>query len=270
MSGRSVPPLLCSSDNGPSSPSILNTCLNDSLPLAVPGNASNNNVSQLADLSGCRLGGNDEPSSHSPRLTSPGAKHAPFYNTGDETIPTYLHHNVVQPSAKPSSATSISSANSVDAYPLVEDQEPTTTSEVPPEVKMPHTKRLTPTSIMVVDTISTVRSRVLLKVLFDPGSTATLISRKCLPRHCKTCPIAQGRKINTLAGSCATKEMVVMRSLRLPELDKNRVVDQQKALVFDGTCKYDVILGADFLLKSGIDIKYSSRIIEWFDSELPM
>ena len=61
-----------------------------------------------------------------------------------------------------------------------------------------------------------------------------------------------------------------MRSLRLPELDKNRVVDQQKALVFDGTCKYDVILGADFLLKSGIDIKYSTGTIEWFDSELPM
>jgi hypothetical protein len=181
-----------------------------------------------------------------------------------------LQHNLFQFPAQPSSATSISSADSVDAYPLVEDQDPTTTSEVPPAVKMPHTKRLTPTSIMVVDTISAVRSRVLLKVLFDPGSTATLINRKCLPRHCKTCPISQGRKINTLAGSCATKEMVVMRNLRLPELDKNRVVDQQKALVFDGTCKYDVILGADFLLKSGIDIKYSSGIIEWFDSELPM
>ncbi len=61
-----------------------------------------------------------------------------------------------------------------------------------------------------------------------------------------------------------------MRSLRLPELDKNHVVDQQKALVFDGDCKYDVILGTDFHSKSGIDIKYSTCIIEWFDNELPM
>jgi hypothetical protein len=61
-----------------------------------------------------------------------------------------------------------------------------------------------------------------------------------------------------------------MRNLRLPELDKNRVVDQQKALVFDGDCRYDVILGADFLSKSGIDIKYSTGIIEWLDNELPM
>ena len=123
---------------------------------------------------------------------------------------------------------------------------------------------------MVVDTISEVKSQVLLKVLFDPGSTATLINRKCLPKNCKAHPINQERKINTLAGSCETKSMVVMKNLRLPELDKNCVVDQQKALVFNGQCKYDVILGADFLSKSGIDIKYSTGIIEWFDSELPM
>ena len=40
--------------------------------------------------------------------------------------------------------------------------------------------------------------------------------------------------------------------------DKNRVIDQNKVLVFDGDIRYDLILGADFLTKSGIDIKYSS------------
>ncbi len=41
-----------------------------------------------------------------------------------------------------------------------------------------------------------------------------------------------------------------MRNLRLPELDKNRNVEQQKNLIFESdTCKYDVILGAYFLLK---------------------
>ena len=135
---------------------------------------------------------------------------------------------------------------------------------------MPNKKRLTPLSIMVCDTISAVRSRTLLKVLFDPGSTVTFISRKCLPRHCKTCPVANSRSVNTLAGSCTANEMVVLRAIRLPELDKNRVVDQHKALVFDGNIRYDLILGADFLTKCGIAIKYSSGTIEWFDSELPM
>ncbi len=49
-----------------------------------------------------------------------------------------------------------------------------------------------------------------------------------------------------------------MRNLRLPELDKNRNVEQQKALIFESdTCKYDVILGADILTEIGIDVKYS-------------
>ncbi len=30
--------------------------------------------------------------------------------------------------------------------------------------------------------------------------------------------------------------------------------EQHKALVFDGNIRYDLILGADFLTKSGIDI----------------
>ncbi len=37
----------------------------------------------------------------------------------------------------------------------------------------------------------------------------------------------------------------------------NRNVDQQKALVFQSdTCKYDVILGVDFLTETEIDVKY--------------
>ncbi len=76
----------------------------------------------------------------------------------------------------------------------------------------------------------------------------TVINKKCLPKNCQTRKTAKDRMVNTLAGSYNTSEMVVMRNLRLPELDKNRNVDQQKALVFESkTCKYDVILGADFL-----------------------
>jgi hypothetical protein len=63
-----------------------------------------------------------------------------------------------------------------------------------------------------------------------------------------------------------------MCNLRLPEFNKNKNVNQQKALVFQSseTCKYDVILGADFLTKTGIDVKYSTETIEWFNNELPM
>ncbi len=62
--------------------------------------------------------------------------------------------------------------------------------------------------------------------------------------------------------------MVIMRHVKLPELNKNCVVEQQKALVFDGQWKYNAIFGADFLSKIGVE--YSMGIIEWFDNKLPM
>jgi hypothetical protein len=132
-------------------------------------------------------------------------------------------------------------------------------------------QNLTPVTIMVVETISSVRSRTLLKVLLDTESTTKLINKKCLPRHCKPCKISSSRKVNTLAGTYTSAEIVIMHNLRLPELNKNRNVNQQKALVFQSeTCKYDVIWGADFLTKTGIDVKYSTGTMEWFDNELPL
>ena len=124
---------------------------------------------------------------------------------------------------------------------------------------------------MVADTIGTIKSRRLLKVLLDSGSTTTLINKRCLPRKCQPCKTSQSRMVNTLAGSYTSSAMVVMRNLRLPELDKNRNVEQHKALIFESeNCKYDVILGADFLTKTGIDVKYSTNTIEWFENEIPL
>jgi hypothetical protein len=59
--------------------------------------------------------------------------------------------------------------------------------------------------------------------------------------------------------------------LRLPEFDKNRNVEQQKALIFESkNCNYDVILGADFLTKTGIDVRYSTGTMQWFENELQL
>jgi hypothetical protein len=97
---------------------------------------------------------------------------------------------------------------------------------------------------MVADSIGAVRSRKLLKVLLDSGSTTTLINKKCLPKKCKPSQISQSRMVNTLAGSYQLSAMVEMRSLKLPELEKNRNIELQKALIFESdTCRYDVILG---------------------------
>jgi hypothetical protein len=127
----------------------------------------------------------------------------------------------------------------------------------------PQNRNLTPVTIMVANSISAVRSRKLLEVLLHSGSTTTRINKKILPKKCRPCQISQSRMVNTLAGSYQSSAMVVTRNLRLPELDENRYVEQQKALIFESdTCRYDVILGDDFLNKTGIDVKYSTGTIE--------
>jgi hypothetical protein len=50
-------------------------------------------------------------------------------------------------------------------------------------------KQLTSVIIMVVDTISSVKLKILLKVLLDSGSTTTMINRKFVPRNCQMCKI---------------------------------------------------------------------------------
>ncbi len=78
----------------------------------------------------------------------------------------------------------------------------------------PQNRNSTPVTIMVEDSIGAVRSRKLLKVLLDSGSTTTLINKKCLPKMCKPCQISQSRIVNTLAGSYQLSAMVVMHNLK--------------------------------------------------------
>jgi hypothetical protein len=50
--------------------------------------------------------------------------------------------------------------------------------------------------------------------------------------YCKQQKIASSREVNTLAGTYTSTEIVIMCNLRLPEFDKNRNVNQQKAHLY--------------------------------------
>jgi hypothetical protein len=76
--------------------------------------------------------------------------------------------------------------------------------------------------------------------------------------------------VRTLAGCLKTQEDVTMH-LRLPEFDKNRCINQQKVLEFDNdNVKYDIILGKNFLSKTGIKLNYSEENRDWFDYSIPL
>ena len=114
-----------------------------------------------------------------------------------------------------------------------------------PEILMP--KHECPVSICTADTIGAVKSRQLLRVLFDSGSTVPMIKRFALPQKVITKTISETKNTTTLAGRVQAQEVVILRDLRLPEFDKNRHISQQKALVFDNDkVKSNIILGTNF------------------------
>ena len=115
------------------------------------------------------------------------------------------------------------------------------------------------------------RSRKLLRVLLDSGSSKTLVKRSALPKGVQPKELTAAKAFNTLAGKLLTQSVITMRDVRLPEFDKNRRVGQQKALIFDNdNCKYDIIFGTDFLSKTGIKLDYETGQMKWFNNVLPM
>ena len=128
-----------------------------------------------------------------------------------------------------------------------------------------------PATICTINTIGLLKSRKLFKVLLDSGSSACLIKRSALPKGIVPRELKTPKRFKTLAGKLLTHSVVTLRDLRLPEFDKNRRVDQQRALIFDSdSCKYDIIFGTNFLSKIGIKLDYNAGNMQWFDNVLPM
>jgi hypothetical protein len=98
-----------------------------------------------------------------------------------------------------------------------------------------------------------------------------MIKRSALPKGVITKLLGDTKLVKTLTGRLKTQEVVTMQDIRLPEFDKNSRINQQKVLVFDNNnIKYDVILGTNFLSKTGIKLNYSEGNMEWFDCSIPL
>jgi hypothetical protein len=138
-----------------------------------------------------------------------------------------------------------------------------------PKIKIP--KQELPVTICIADSIGTIRSQRLFRVLFDLGSNVPMIKRSALPKGVITKLLGDIKLVRTLAGHLKMQEVVTMHHLRLPKFDKNRRINQQKVLVFDNdNVKYDIILGTEFLSKTGIKLNYSEGNMEWFDCSISL
>ncbi len=85
-----------------------------------------------------------------------------------------------------------------------------------------------------------------------------MIKRSALPKGIITRLLGDTKLVRTLARHLKMQQVVTMQDIRLPEFNKNRCINQQKVLVFDNdNVKYDIILGTNFLFKTGIKLNYS-------------
>jgi hypothetical protein len=85
-----------------------------------------------------------------------------------------------------------------------------------------------------------------------------MIKRSALPKGVITKLLGDNKLVRTLAGCLETQEVITMQDIKLPEFNMNRHINQQKVLVFDNNnVKYNIILGKNFLFKTGIKSNYS-------------
>ena len=112
--------------------------------------------------------------------------------------------------------------------------------------------------------------RKMFTILFDSGSDKTMIHQRCLPKGAVPELMDSPMTSNTLAGPMQSKRRVWLNDIILPEFGKSKRVLEQDALVFDGECRYDLIVGVDFLTRSGIVMDFGEQMMTWYGIKVPM
>ena len=139
-----------------------------------------------------------------------------------------------------------------------------------PKTIVPKRIDLVPTTLAACRTIQNQESKRVLTVLLDSGASHTVIHSSCLPVGATPVVMTEKRKLETIAGSFDSTRSVFLRDIVLPEFDKTRHVDGVGAFVFDTPCRYNMILGRDFLSKAGIKLDFQFGVIQWMESMIPM
>ena len=129
----------------------------------------------------------------------------------------------------------------------------------------------TPIGIMKVKTIQNTAVGRPLVVLYDSGSDGSLINGRTLPKGVVPIVSEKQQVTTTANGTVDTSRSVWLEEIRLPEFANNRCVKGVQAKIFDSpTCRYDVILGRDFLRAAGIKLCFSSNTMQWWDRIIDM
>jgi hypothetical protein len=105
--------------------------------------------------------------------------------------------------------------------------------------------------------------------LLDTGSSGTWIHERMLPVG-TVATMLPTQTCQTAAGLLSTNRQVLLTELFLPDFSRTRKIEAQYALVLSSECRYDLIMGRDFLANCQIKFDFGSNTLSWFDIERPM
>ena len=94
--------------------------------------------------------------------------------------------------------------------------------------------------------------------------------RRVLPSGTRIIQQDTRTMLRTLSSACAPLGTVNMHGMQLPAFDKSRVTEEHECQVFDGEFQCDVILGGDFMQKTGMNLKCDKLEVEWLGDTVPM
>ena len=107
---------------------------------------------------------------------------------------------------------------------------------------------------------------VLLKALLDSGASSTIVSSKYVQKLKKR-DVSKASEWTTLAGTFKTKG-TVQTNFYFPEFHDGKLIEW-KMHVSENMGAYDMIIGRDLLEDLGIDLKFSTSMVEWDGVEIP-
>jgi hypothetical protein len=99
---------------------------------------------------------------------------------------------------------------------------------------------------------------------------ATMIHQRALPKGCSPTLLDRPVVSQIIVGEFTSKQHVRLQGILLPEFDRNEQIDEQYAYVFDSDRHYDLILGCDFLHKTGLKLDFTAKMVHWMDHSTSM
>ena len=102
------------------------------------------------------------------------------------------------------------------------------------------------------------------------GSNFTLIHHSKLPPGCNLERLQNAQQLQTAAGNFHFSQYVYLTDSHLPEFSCALCIKSMVAYIFDAPCKYDMIIGCNWMVPNKFDISFSTATMNWFNHSVPM